>query len=442
MEDAYIINGNNKLSGEVQLSGAKNIALKVLIASLMFDGKVTLSNMPKIKDVEELMDLINLMGGKAEFVDKNIVEVEGAGINTAKIDLFNASKIRVSFMMFAPLLYKKREAHIPNPGGCRIGARSIDRSIELMKAFGVEVKYTEETGYYEAYAKHGIVACEYEFEKPSHTGCELAIMFGAVSKGHTVIKNPSLEPEIDDLIFFLNMSGAKIERINGRIEIEGVEKLKCEKSFIVAPDRNEAVTYAAAAIASRGDVLIKGAKAKELTAFLHELDIVGGGYEIIDENSIRFFYNQPLKFTHIVTAAHPGFMTDWQAPWAVLMTQAEGESTIHETIFENRFGYVDELKKLGAEMDYYHPIVEDPKKTYQFNVGNYSQLRQAIRISGPTDLHNGVLNVSDLRAGASLVIAALIAEGESVINGASIIERGYENLEEKITKLGGNIRKI
>lgn len=443
MEDAYIINGGKPLVGKVQISGAKNIALKVLIVSLMFEGPVRLINIPRIKDILELMQLINCLGGKADFVGENEVEVDGRGIDVSEIDLLYASKIRVSFMLFAPLLYRLNKANIPNPGGCRIGARSIDRSIDLMKKFGVEVDYNEETGFYNSKADYkNLKSVEYIFAKPSHTGTELAIFFAILVAGETRIKNASLEPEIDDLICFLNQSGAKICRQGNDIVISGVNKLKNHSTYKIAYDRNEAVTYAVLAIASRGDITICGATHKDLEFFLKQLDIVGGGYEIIDEEKIRFFYKGDLKPSNVTTMPHPGFMTDWQAPWAVLMTQSTGESTIHETIFENRFGYVEELRKLGAEMNFFHPIVDNPKNLYQFFVGNYSQLRQAITISGKADLHNGVMTVSDLRAGACLIIAACIANGESIIYGASTIDRGYEDLDKKLRILGGNVERI
>lgn len=443
MEDAYIIKGGKKLMGQINLSGAKNIALKVIIASLMFDSKVRLKNIPRIKDIQELMQLINCLGGKADFVGDNEVEVDGRKIDESKIDLLYASKIRVSFMLFAPLLFRLNKANIPNPGGCRIGARSIDRSIDLMRQFGVEVEYNDETGYYNSSANFSnLKGIEYSFSKPSHTGTELAIFFAVLIDGETKIKNASLEPEIDDLIDFLNQSGADIKRVESDIVILGVDKLVNKSTYEIAYDRNEAVTYAVLAIASKGDVVIDGASNKDLDSFLKYLDIVNGGYEIISEDKIRFFYKGELKPSHIVTKPHPGFMTDWQAPWAVLMTQSDGESTIHETIFENRFGYLEELRKLGAELNFFHPIVENPKEVYQFHVGNYSQLRQAITISGKTELHNGVMTVSDLRAGACLLIAACIATGESVIYGASIIDRGYEDIDQKIKLIGGDIARI
>jgi UDP-N-acetylglucosamine 1-carboxyvinyltransferase len=266
-------------------------------------------------------------------------------------------------------------------------------------------------------------------------------MLACLADGKTVISNPSLEPEIDDLINFLNSSGAKIKRTNEQIEIEGVDTLTSQKPYSIQNDRNEAVTYACLALATRGEVLIKGINPHDLKLFIASVKEIGGEVQIT-EKGIVFKYVGELRASNITVLPHPGFMTDWQGPWAVLMTQARGESTIHETIYENRFAYVKELRKLGAHIKFYQPQIDDPEKTYQFNWTENHNSPQAIKINGPTKLHNGVMTVADLRAGATLLIAAAVAKGESVLNGASIIERGYENIVEKITQLGGTIKKV
>jgi UDP-N-acetylglucosamine 1-carboxyvinyltransferase len=443
MDDAYIVNGGRPLKGEVQLSGAKNVALNVIIASLLFENEVCLSNIPKIKDIEELLLLIRNLGGKAEFIDKNKVIVSPRGIHRKTIDLFYASKTRVSFMLFAPLLNLFGQAKIPNPGGCRIGARPIDRQIELMKVLAVDVVYNSEDGYYQAKLKNRkIKGDSYSFDKPSHTGTEFAIMLGCLADGEIVVDNASQEPEIDDLIHFLNESGAKIKREKNKICICGVKKLVSQKENIIKNDRNEAVTYAVFALATGGKVDILGIEAKMIDVFIKKVREIGGK-ALIGKERVRFYYDGELKASNIVTQPHPGFMTDWQAPWAVLMTQADGISTIHETVFENRFSYVAELKKLGAKIDYFQPEVKEPEKIYQFNCFQEKvKTPQAIKIYGRTKLHNAVLQVLDLRAGASLLIAASCASGESVVNGASVIERGYENIDKKLRNLGLKIKKI
>lgn len=443
MEDTFLVSGGKPLKGEVKLSGAKNVALKVMIAALLFKEKIFFSNIPRIKDVEVLMNLINKLGSTASFIQKNQLTIEPKNLVTEQIDLIDAAKIRVSFMFFAPLLHRLGRAKIPNPGGCRLGGRPIDRSINLIRSFGVKIFY-DEKGFYNAQIKgKKLKACHYSFEKPSHTSTELAIMLGCLADGETVIDNASLEPEVDDLINFLNLSGAKIKRSKRKIIIQGVKELKFNDDYHIISDRNEAVTYAIFGLATGGEIEIYPIKPSLIATFIEKSKEAGAQVKIAD-NRICFKTGLSLRSTKITTKPHPGFMTDWQAPWAVLMTQAKGESIIHETVFENRFSYVPELRKLGAKIDFFQPRVRSPKNTYHFNLDGkkLSDLLQAIKIWGKTKLHNGVLSVSDLRAGASLLIGAAVAEGESIINGAGIIERGYEDIAKKLSSLGLNIKKI
>ena len=442
MEDAFIINGGKKLGGEITLSGAKNASLKLIIASLLFNGqKIILENVPKINDVLELIHLINLMGGRAKFIENNVLEIDSANLNTNRVDMLHGSKIRVSFMFFAPLLYKFGECYIPNPGGCRIGARPIDRIIEGMKAIGVKVSYSSNTGYYHAVLKQKPSGF-YRFKKPTHTGTELLIMFSVFSKDRVILENCALEPEIDNLIDFLNQSGAKIRRIKDKIEIEGVKNLNFNRPFKVISDRNEAVTYVSLVLASFGKIKVKAIDEESLFSFNQKLK--EAGVSVIKEKDSFFYhpYGPILKATNIETSPHPGFMTDWQPNWTVLMTQAKGRSMIVERVFENRFAYVEELKKLGAKIEFVDFKVDNPTDFYFFNYDIKSSYQQAIIIDGPVKLHNGVVNITDLRAGASLAIAALLASGESIVNGASILKRGYEKFVEKIKSLGGEIREV
>jgi len=442
MEDAFIINGGKKLGGEITLSGAKNASLKLIIASLLFNGqKIILENVPKINDVLELIHLINLMGGRAKFIENNVLEIDSANLNTNRVDMLHGSKIRVSFMFFAPLLYKFGECYIPNPGGCRIGARPIDRIIEGMKTIGVKVSYSSDTGYYHAVLKQKPSGF-YRFKKPTHTGTELLIMFSVFSKDRVILENCALEPEIDNLIDFLNQSGAKIRRIKDKIEIEGVKNLNFNRPFKVISDRNEAVTYVSLVLASFGKIKVKAIDEESLFAFNQKLK--EAGVSVIKENDSFFYhsYGPILKATNIETSPHPGFMTDWQPNWTVLMTQAKGKSMIVERVFENRFAYVEELKKLGAKIEFVDFKVDNPTDFYFFNYDIKSSYQQAIIVDGPVKLHNGVVNITDLRAGASLAIAALLASGESIVNGASILKRGYEKFVEKIKSLGGEIREV
>ncbi len=441
MEDAYIIQGGKKLSGSVKLSGAKNVALKTIIGALLFDGEIILKNIPRINDVFELLHLIKKLGGSAEFTEKNTVKIIGKSITNNKVDLLHASKIRVSFMLFAPLLYQFRECYIPNPGGCRLGARSIDRIVEGLEKFGVKIKYDSATGYYHAVMDKKPYG-EYEFNKQSHTATELMIMMSVFGEGETVIKNAALEPEIDDLIDFLNQGGANIKRQINDIIVIGVNKLIQKTPFKISSDRNEAITYVVMSLATHGEITISPIKEIYIKAFIDLIKLAGGVVEKINDDTWRFQYINTLKATKIETAPHPGFMTDWQPPWAVLMTQAKGKSIIVERIFENRFIYVEELKKLGANINYIETAVDDPDKYYFFNYDKQKKYNQAIEITGLKKMHGGVLSISDLRAGATLVIASMLAEGESVVYGASILERGYEDFVEKVRTLGGQIKKV
>ncbi len=441
MEDAYIINGGKKLKGEIKLSGAKNVALKTIIAALLFEGPVILKNIPRINDVLELLHLIEQIGGKVEFDKENTLLIDGKNLNKNRIDLLYASKIRVSFMFFAPLLHKFGKCFIPNPGGCRLGARSIDRIVKAMEDLGVIVNYDSKTGYYSASIDKKIDGKVF-FAKPSHTGTELLIMLSLFCKERVVIENAAQEPEIDEFITFLNMNGAKIEKDENTIIIKPTQKLKQNKPFFIKSDRNEAATYIAMALATKGEVTIGPIEEKSIKTFIEKIKGAGGQVEKINNETWKFKYVKPLKQTNIETMPHPGFMTDWQPAWAVLMTQAQGSTIIKERMFENRFAYVEELRKLGAKIEYVDLKVENPTKYYYFNFDFNKEYKQAIKIYGPKNLHGGAVQISDLRAGATLAIAALMAQGESVVSGASILERGYENFVEKVKSIGGEIKKV
>lgn len=442
MEDSFLIRGGKPLKGQVALAGAKNASYKIIIGALQLEQEVIVDHVPHIQDVYELFKLIESLGGKASFIADNKVLVDGRGIKNHTIDLLFASKIRGSFMLFASLLYKLKEAHIPNPGGCRLGARSIDRIIDGMKQLGIQVDYDSSTGYYHA-SMNKFPSGTYTFPKPSHTGTELLIMLSVLSTGKQVIlENTALEPEVDDLIAFYNQAGAHITREGARISITGVETLSLSAPYYVMSDRVEAMTYAVLGIATKGDVTISKITEAPIKAFVDKLKEAGAGVEKINEDTWRFFYKGPLKGIDMVTGPHPGFLTDWQPIYALLMTQAAGESIIQERVFENRFTYVDELKKLGADIEFIDVAVENPAEFYHFNYDADKTYKQAIQIRGHQTLHNGAMKMTDIRAGATLAIAALMASGESVINEVHHLERGYEHFVEKVKALGGDIKKI
>jgi len=439
--DSYVINGGKPLKGRVVLSGAKNVALKTIIASLMFESEVVLENIPRINDVLDLIELIKILGARAEFIGKNELKIDGRFLKNNCVDMQYGSKIRVSFMLFAPLLYRFGECSVPNPGGCRIGARPIDRIISGMKALGIDVVYNPENGFYKA-KLDGFPKGKYHFVKPSHTGTELLMMLGTLTKEGVVIGNAANEPEIDDLIKMLKNAGANIEKTKNNLVIKKSGKLKQKEHYKIMPDRNEFVTYAILAAASRGNVNIGPIKKELIVNFLDVIEKTGVIVEYGKDDYYRFSCRSLIEPTNIETSPHPGFMTDWQPNWAILMTQAKGKSTIIERVFENRFSYVKELKKLGAKIDFFEQKVEDPKNYYFFNYKKEVKYNQSIEIEGPVKLHGGVLDIADLRAGASLALAALISKGESIVKGASILERGYEDFIGKVKKIGGEIKKI
>src|SRR3989344_507599 len=439
--ETFVIKGGTKLKGEMSVSGSKNVALKALVAACLTDEEVVIENIPLISDFMVMVDIIEELGGKVKIKGHTaIVKIEK--IKKTRISLEKAASIRTSVMFLAPLLARCGRAIIPNPGGCRIGARPIDRIVKGIKKMGASVIYDSKDGYFYLTSRDSMKSINYKFEKNTHTGTETLILSSVLTRGETILDNAAEEPEIDELINLLNLMGASVKRVNRRrIIINGVLKLHGAK-FRIPPDRNEVVTFAIAAIITKGDIFIKDIDKKGLGEFLDILKKAGGGIEEKKEG-IRFYYINGINPTDVTTSFYPGFMTDWQGPWLILMTQGEGISTIHETIYENRFGYVGELSKMGAQIELFNPVVRNPKKFYNFNFeDNKPEYKHAAKIYGPVDFHNAAINISDLRAGATLVLGALCANGESVVFGVEHLDRGYEDFDRRIKKLGGNIKRV
>jgi UDP-N-acetylglucosamine 1-carboxyvinyltransferase len=439
--DKFIITGGIPLKGEIAVEGAKNVALKILVASLLTDEEIIIHNVPNIHDVTLMLEVLAVLGVKHRR-DGHSIHVTHTHVHDAKVPLDLASHLRTSSMVMGPLLARYGSATTPNPGGCRLGARPIDRHISALLDMGADIQYHSDDGYFYAKTKelHGATV---KFLKNTHTGTETLILAAVLAHGKTVLENAAEEVEIDDLIRCLNQMGANIRRTEQRtIVIEGVQSLHGTE-YTIIPDRNEEVTFAIASVITHGDMIVKNSTRANLGAFLDAYTQAGGGFESIDATTTRYFGSEHLHATDIVTQSHPGFMTDWQAPWAVLMTQAAGRSTIHETVFESRFSYVSELKKMGAAIEFFDPLVEDPEGFYNFNwTDRVEGYHQGITITGPTPLHNAVLGIDDLRAGATLVLAALSAPGESVVHGVEQVDRGYEKIEERLRALGANIKRV
>lgn len=432
----FHITGGTPLRGSVRIGGAKNASYKLMIASLLADTESRLLNFSRIADVELVGKIIEYLGCKVTKAGERAIFIDPKGLNSFEIDKEHGEQGRFSNMFIPALLIKFGEARVPVPGGDKIGKRPLDRHFDGLIALGAEVTF--EDGMHVARAKK-LVGTTYRFKKNSHTGTETMIMAAVKAEGKTILENAAIEPEIDDLINFLNEMGAQIRRRSYRvIEIQGVKKLSGAIHKII-PDRNEAVSYACAAIATKGDVIIENAKHEHLTAFLDKLTEIGAGYEVGDYG-IRFFYKGPLKATDITTEIEPGFMTDWQPLMATVLTQCEGESILHETIMSNRFQYVDQLTKMGATIEKFSPEVDNPEKVYNFDLKNDSpENEHAIKIIGTSDLTAGEFEVVDLRHGATLILAAMIADGTSIIKGIEHVDRGYESLDERLKSMGAKI---
>jgi UDP-N-acetylglucosamine 1-carboxyvinyltransferase len=436
----FVIIGGKKLSGVTRVSGAKNVATKALVAACLTDQPLIIKNIPLISDFIVMTQIIQEIGGEVTIRDHEL-EVRVSDIKKTKIGLERAAEIRTSAMFMSPLLVRCGEAIIPNPGGCRIGARPIDRTIVGLEKMGAQIEYKSEDGYFYMKAPNGLRGVNYRFNKNTHTGTETLILAAVLADGTTVLDNAAQEPEIDELISLLNLMGAKIKKTGERqVTITGVSKLSGAE-FTISPDRNEIVTVAIGALITQGDILIKDAHNADLDAFLEKVESAGGGVEKTSDG-IRFFYKGDLRSVDVTTSVYPGFMTDWQGPWAVLMTKVKGECVIHETVYENRFSYVSELRKMGGKIDLFNPKVEDPQSFYNFNVeDDKSEFKHAAKILGETRLHNAVVRITDLRAGATLVLAALAATGESVLLEVEHLDRGYEKLDERLGALGADIKR-
>lgn len=436
--ETFVINGGKQLKGSVTLQGAKNVALKMFVASLLTDQPLVLNNVPKIRDVFAMLEIMNYLGVETEWNDHTVRLVfKSTGMTTVPLDV--GARLRTSSLVLGPLLLAYGKADIPNPGGCRLGVRPIDRHIKAIVDMGATITYDSSDGFFHA-TSNELKGTTVSFDKVTHTGTESVLLTAVKAKGTTIINNAAQEIEIDDLIALLNAMGANIRRTKpDQITIVGVDHLS-GTTYSIMPDRNEEVTWAIAAAVTQGEITVHNSKRAYLTSFLEPFRAVGGEAIEVDDHTTRYRAILPLKPIDIETLPHPGFMTDWQAPWALLMTQANGISTVHETVFESRFSYVTHLQKMGATIEFFHPPVMDPEKTYNFNwEDRVDGTHQGIRITGPTKLHNAVVEIDDIRAGATLVLAALAAEGESYVNRAETVDRGYEAIEERLRALGADI---
>lgn len=415
--EQYIIRGGNPLVGEVEIGGAKNAALGILAAAIMTDETVLLENLPDVQDINVLLEAISGIGATVNRIDRNKVSINGSMIGDFSVDYEYIKRIRASYYLLGALLGKYRRAEVPLPGGCNIGSRPIDLHLKGFKALGASVKII-----------NGAIVAEAERLRGSHifldtvsVGATINIMMAAaMAEGRTTIENAAREPHVVDVANFLNSMGANIKGAGTDvIRIRGVEKLhKTEYSII--PDQIEAGTFMFAAAATKGDVMVKNVIPKHLEATTAKLVEIGCEVEEFDD-AVRVVASRRLTNTNVKTLPYPGYPTDMQPQIGVTLAIAKGTSIVTESIFENRFKYIDELARMGAFVK-----VE----------GN-----TAI-ITGVEKLTGARVSAPDLRAGAALVIAGLAAEGITIVDDIVYIQRGYENFEEKLRGLGAEIEKV
>lgn len=415
--EQYVIKGGNPLYGEVEIGGAKNAALAILAAAIMTDETVTIDNLPNVRDINVLLHAIEEIGAHVERVDIHKVKINGSFIRGVNVDNEFIRRIRASYYLIGALLGKYKHAEVALPGGCDIGSRPIDLHMKGFRSMGADIDIA-----------HGLVIARAKELKGTHiymdkvsVGATINIMMAAaMADGKTVIENAAKEPHVVDVANFLNSMGANIRGAGTDvIRIVGVEKLHATE-YSVIPDQIEAGTFMFAVAAAGGNVLVKNVIPKHLEATTAKLLEVGCQVEEFDD-SVRVISDGHLRHTQVTTLPYPGFPTDMQPQMAVLLGIAEGTSTVTESIFENRFKYVDELTRMGADIK------------VESNI--------AI-ISGVKRYTGARVNAPDLRAGAALVIAGLAAEGITVVDDIYYIQRGYEALEEKLTKIGAKIARV
>src|SRR6266705_1797783 len=430
----YLIKGGTPLHGEVQISGAKNAVTKLMIASLLTNELCTLRNIPLIGDFELTLALCCAMGSEIALTDHTL------SINTPRIkNTFVETKVgglnRLAIIAVGPLLHRCGEADIPMPGGDRIGLRPLDFHINGLRKMGAEV--VERDGRYRFFAPRRLHGAIINLPFPSVMATENFLITASLAKGVTIIQNAALEPEIIDLIKFLQKMGAIIEiKVDRRIVVDGVERLHAASHTLLS-DRNEAVSLAIAAYLTKGDVYLRGAQQETLLTFLNTLLKMQLRFEINDEG-IRFIGDdRPPPPLALETDVHPGFMTDWQQPFTVLLTQADGLSVIHETIYEDRFGYTTALAEMGAHLEQYTKCLGEVSCRFR-----EKQYFHSCLVRGPTPLSATVLEITDIRAGCSYILAALSAHGTSQVYGIQHIERGYEGLHLKFQNLGAKIERV
>lgn len=412
----FIIDGQNPISGEIVVLGAKNAAIKMMAASILINGDVILNNVPDILDIEKLSSILSKMGAKI-IREGHRLKINCQNISNANPDDNLVSSIRASVVLVGPILAKYGKARIIHPGGDKIGKRPIDRHIKAFQDLGIKV--TEKENYYE-FEKTNILNNKVRFDKISVTGTENILLFASFQKQSIIIENAAIEPEIIDLIEFLKKAGVQINFSDRQITVTGKKDL-IGLTHTVIPDRIEAGTFMVLAAASKSNLKILNIVPEHLKEFLDKLTEIGVKFDI-GRDFIYIEESRDLQAVDISTAEYPGLATDLQPPLGVLLTQATGTSHIKENIFENRLAYLNELKLMGANVK----IINN----------------QTAEISGPSNLVGKNIQSLDIRAGVTLIIAGLISSGQTVIYEAENIDRGYEKIEKRLINLGAKIKRV
>ncbi len=417
------IEGGRRLEGSVRISGAKNAALKLMAAATLTGERCRFTNVPEIEDVHVLTEVLRDIGVTVDHPAPNVYEIASGDAEWLFVPLEAAAKMRASFILLGPLLTRFGRVIISNPGGDRIGRRPVNLHVDAMRALGAEIEYRN--GYYFAKAPGRLRGGPINFPQVTVMGTENAMLAAVLADGHTVITPAAQEPEVDDLITFLQKMGAQVERTApDRIEIEGRRRLRGADHSVV-PDRIETGTFIVAAGVTHGRITIQDAPCDHLGSFLSVMDEMGvsmnSGNDTIEVDATSADLN-PLRCCDIETQPYPGLATDLQPPTCVLLTQARGISHVHESVFEDRLEWLGELRRMGASVeiaDQHHALIR-----------------------GPTPLHGAEVEIGDLRAGASLILAALASDGVTQIRGAHHVHRGYEKIDAKFLGLGARIERL
>lgn len=430
----YLITGGTPLHGEVCVSGAKNAVTKMMMASLLTTETCTLRNVPLIGDLDLTVKLCESLGSQVLLTD-HMLAIRTPDVTQTWVSTEVGGLNRIAVMTIGPLLHRCGEVTIPRPGGDRIGPRPIDFHMHGLRLMGAEI--SERDGYYYCSTQKGLHGATIKLPFPSVMSTENFLISASLAHGVTIIENAALEPEIIDLIKLLQKMGAIIEiKVDRRIVIEGVERLHGANHTLLS-DRNEAVSLAIAAYLTKGDVYIHGAQQDTLLTFLNTLSKMRLPFAV-DDDGIRFIGNdRPPPAIALETDVHPGFMTDWQQPFTILLTQADGMSVVHETIYEDRFGYTSALIGMGAQIGLYPKCLGEVACRFR-----EKQYMHSCVVRGPTPLKGMRLDIPDIRAGCSYILAALCAEGVSRVYGIEHIERGYEQLDVKLRMLGARIERL